>query len=313
MPASPLRSLILAASRNDSLRDIVAKAPVTRDVVTRFVAGETVDSAIAATRQLADAGLMSTVDRLGEDVIDHADADQTVQDYLELLDAVADNGLAAHVEVSVKLSAVGQALGDGGEHVAFSNARRICERAAAIGTTVTLDMEDHTTTDATLATARQLRADFPWVGIVLQAYLHRTEADIAAFAYEDSRIRLCKGAYSEPTEVAFPSRADVDKSYVRCLRSLLESSAKALIATHDPRMIDIASSLIARNRREPGTYEFQMLLGVRPDEQRRLIDDGHQVRVYVPYGADWYGYMMRRMAEKPANLALFLRSLTSKS
>ena len=313
MPTSPLRSLILAASRNHKLRDVVAQAPVTRDVVTRFVAGETVGDAIATTKELADQGLLSTVDRLGEDVLDESDAAQTVRDYLELLDAVADNGLASHVEVSVKLSAVGQALPNSGYDIALANARTICERASAVGTTVTLDMEDHTTTNSTLDSARHLRTDFPWLGVVLQAYLHRTEADVAAVAYQGSRVRLCKGAYNEPTDVAFASRTEVDKSYVRCLRALLESPAKALIATHDPRMIDIASSLIARQRRSADTYEFQMLHGVRPAEQRRLVEDGHQVRVYVPYGADWYGYMMRRMAEKPANLALFLRSLTSRS
>ncbi|MEY5145267.1 MAG: hypothetical protein RL745_636 [Actinomycetota bacterium] len=308
-----MRSLILAASRNNKLRDVVAQAPVTRDVVTRFVAGETVAAAIATTRELADQGLLSTVDRLGEDVLNDEDAAKTVSDYLELLDAVADNGLASHVEVSVKLSAVGQALPNNGYDIALANARTICERAAAVGTTVTLDMEDHTTTNATLDIARHLRAEFPWLGVVLQAYLRRTEADIAAVSSEGSRVRLCKGAYNEPVDVAFSSRAEVDRNYVRCLRALLESPAKALIATHDPRMIDIASSLIARQRRTADTYEFQMLHGVRPAEQRRLVEDGHRVRVYVPYGSDWYGYMMRRMAEKPANLALFLRSLTSKS
>lgn len=312
MPNSPVRSLILAASRNPNLRDALVGAPITRDVVKRYIAGETIADVIECTRALAADGLLATVDRLGEDVLEEQDAANTVRDYLDLLDALAAEGLTDSVEVSVKLSAVGQSLPGHGQQIALENARTICERAAAVGTTVTFDMEDHTTTDATLDIVNQLRVQFPSVAAVLQAYLRRTESDVASLGYSGSRIRLCKGAYKEPDEVAFTSRSDIDKSYVRCLRALLASPATALIATHDPRIVDIASSLIAREHRASDTYEFQMLLGVRPAEQRRLAADGHRVRVYVPYGSDWYGYMMRRMAEKPANLALFIRSLASK-
>jgi proline dehydrogenase len=309
---SMLRSAILAASRNESLRDAVTSAPVTRDVVKRFVAGTTVDDVVEVTRNLHAQGLLSTVDRLGEDVHTDADADATVSDYLELLNRLADAGLTDAVEVSVKLSAVGQGLEDGAQG-SLRRAGTICEAAARLGTTVTLDMEDHTTTDATLATARTLRQEFPSVAVVLQAYLRRTADDVQAMAYAGSRVRLCKGAYKEPVEVAFADRADIDKSYVRLMRTLIESPATALLATHDPRLIDIATALITESGRARETYEFQMLLGVRPEEQARLAAEGHQVRIYVPYGTDWWGYLMRRMAEKPANLALFTRSLLSRS
>lgn len=307
-----LRSAILAASRNPSLRDAVTSAPVTRDVVKRFVAGITVDDVVETTRNLAAQGLLSTVDRLGEDVTSEGDADQTVADYLELLDRIASADLTSSVEVSVKLSAVGQALPVGGTQRAVERARTICRRAADIGTTVTLDMEDHTTTDLTLAAVRELREQFPSVAVVLQSYLRRTAEDCRAMAYAGSRVRLCKGAYREPADVAFATRAEVDRSYVRLMRSLVTSEATPLFATHDPRLIDIATSLLTETSRSAGSYEFQMLLGVRPEEQLRLASEGHKVRVYVPYGTDWWGYLMRRMAEKPANLALFTRSLLSK-
>jgi proline dehydrogenase len=212
----------------------------------------------------------------------------------------------------VKLSAIGQALPDEGEKVALENARTICHAARNAGTTVTLDMEDHTTTDSTLGILRELRKDFPETGAVLQAYLHRTEADCRALAYEGSRVRLCKGAYKEPESVAFQDKEDVDKSYVRCLKVLMAGQGYPMIASHDPRLVDIAGALATRYGRTQGSYEYQMLYGIRPDEQRRLAESGEKVRVYVPYGDEWYGYLMRRMAEKPSSLAVFLRSLVSK-
>ncbi|HTW15051.1 MAG TPA: proline dehydrogenase family protein, partial [Nocardioides sp.] len=258
-------------------------------------------------------------DHLGEDTTDAAAAGEVVQAYRTLLVQLHDAGLtgrlgplSARAEVSVKLSAVGQALGADGEKIALEHARDICSAAEAVGATVTLDMEDHTTTDSTLMILRELRKDFPETGAVLQAYLHRTEADCRALAYEGSRVRLCKGAYDEPAEVAFQSRLEVDKSYVRCLKVLLAGQGYPMIATHDPRMIRIASSLAARNGRAAGSYEFQMLYGIRPEEQRRLAGKGERMRVYVPYGTEWYGYLMRRLAERPQNLTFFVRSLISK-
>ena len=296
-----IRRLLLSVADSEGIRDKSTTLPVARGVVERFVAGEDTLSAVAATQQLSDLGLTVTIDRLGEDVTDLAGAQQTRDDYLELLDALAEADLTADAEVSIKLSAMGQALADG-DAVSLDFARTVCEKAAAVGTTVTLDMEDHTTVDSTLGVLWELRADFPWVGAVLQAYLFRTESDARDLANAGSRVRLVKGAYREPESVAYQDPHDVDLSFVRCMK----------IATHDPRLIEIARAVATHADRERGNYEFQMLLGVRPDEQRRLSDDGETVRVYVPYGQDWYGYLVRRMAEKPGNLSLFLKALSSK-
>jgi proline dehydrogenase len=279
--------------------------------VRNYVPGETTESVVDATGVLAADGIRSTLDFLGEDTLDTEQADATVAAYLDVLQQLSARGLTRMAEVSVKLSAIGQALPDQGHKIALENARTICRAARNAGTTVTLDMEDHTTTDSTLAILRDLRKDFPETGAVLQAYLHRTEADCRALAYEGSRVRLCKGAYNEPEEVAFQSELDVDRSYVRCLKVLLAGQGYPMIATHDPRLVEIASSLASRYVREQGSYEFQMLFGIRPDEQRRLVKAGERVRVYIPYGQEWYGYLMRRLAERPQNLSFFLRSLIS--
>jgi proline dehydrogenase len=175
--------------------------------------------------------------------------------------------------------------------------------------TVTLDMEDHTTVDSTLEILGKLRVDFPWVGVAIQSMLRRTEGDLKDLVGEGSRVRLVKGAYAEPPSVAFQSKRDVDRAYVRALRTLMNGDGYPMVGSHDPRIIEIALSLAAG--RSPSSYEFQMLYGIRTAEQRRLAE-GHQMRVYVPYGADWYGYFMRRLAERPANLVFFLRSFTSR-
>lgn len=308
-----IRRTLLTLSRQKKIQEISANAPISRSVVSRFIAGETEQDAVRAAGDLASEGLLSTIDHLGEDIEDRGQADYTREAYLRLLKGLDEAGLAAAAEVSVKLSAVGQALPGDGEKFALDNARAICEAAAAIGTTVTLDMEDHTTTDSTLSILRDLRTDFPDTGAVLQACLYRTEQDCRDLAYEGSRIRLCKGAYKEPESVAFQAKEDVDKAYVRCMRILFDSPCYPMIASHDPRLVEIAGALATRADKAKGTYEHQMLYGVRPDEQRRLTKAGERVRVYIPYGEDWYGYMVRRMAEKPANLALFVKSMTSKS
>ena len=312
-----LRSAILAAARNRRLEEVVTRAPVSRSVVRRFVGGADTASGVEAARALVAQGLTVTLDHLGEDTTDRAHADATVQAYLDVLDSLQQARLTerlglltARVEVSVKLSAVGQALPDDGEKIALEHARVICSRARNVGATVTLDMEDHTTTDSTLEILRQLRLDFPETGAVLQAYLHRTEEDCRDLAYAGSRVRLCKGAYDEPASVAYQRRIDVDRSYVRCMKVLLEGGGYPMFATHDPRLIQIAQDRAAARRKTD--YEFQMLYGIRPDEQRRLAAAGHTVRVYVPYGAQWYGYLVRRLAERPANLSFFARALLSK-
>jgi len=306
-----LRRPILMAARSARVKSLVQTMPVSSGIVTSYVAGESVADAVHAASQLAAAGLTATLDYLGEDTTDEAQATATVAAYLDLLQALHDAGLAESAEVSVKLTAVGLALPDG-DKVALENARSICRAARNVGTTVTIDMEDHTTTDTTLHLLRELRQDYPETGAVVQAYLRRTEADCKRLAYEGSRVRLCKGAYDEPEAVAFTDRLEVDRSYVRCLRVLLDGPGYPMIATHDPRMIQIAQHLVEQSGREPGTYEYQMLYGTRPAEQRRLGALGEKVRVYVPYGEEWYGYLMRRLAERPQNLSFFLRSLISK-
>ncbi|QNN51242.1 proline dehydrogenase family protein [Nocardioides mesophilus] len=307
-----LRQPLLMLSRSEMVKDLVTAMPVSSGIVSRYVPGEATESAVEATRGLIADGLHVTLDFLGEDTVDRAQADATVAAYTGLLTALTDEGLSRNAEVSVKLSAIGQALPDRGEKVALDNARVICQAARNAGTTVTLDMEDHTTTDSTLSTLRELRKDFPETGAVVQAYLHRTEADCRDLAYEGSRVRLCKGAYNEPESVAFQDKHEVDKSYVRCLKVLMAGQGYPMVATHDPRMVDIGGALATRNDRAQGSYEFQMLFGIRPDEQRRLAEAGEKVRVYVPYGEEWYGYLMRRLAERPSNLTFFLRSLISK-
>jgi proline dehydrogenase len=305
---NPLRSLILAAAGNHTVKRLVATAPVSRDVVHRFVAGETTDDAVRVTRELVDAGLEVTLDHLGEDTTQREHADAVVRAYLHLLDRLHAEDLAGRAEVSVKLSAVGQSLD---ESLALRNASRICAAAEQCGTTVTLDMEDHTTTDSTLRVLHELRRTWPVTGAVLQSYLRRTLADCRALAGEGSRIRLCKGAYAEPPEVAFEDAHEVDLNYVRCANALLAGQGYPMFATHDPRLIDIIAERARWYGRKPGSYEYQMLYGIRPDEQRRLAGLGETVRVYVPYGTEWYGYLMRRLAERPANTTFFLRSLLS--
>lgn len=308
-----LREPLLLLARSKRVEKLVSTMPVSSGIVRNHVPGETTEAALAATAALIDDGLAVTLDHLGEDTLDRAQAEATVRAYEELLAGLSAAGLARRAEVSVKLSAVGQALPGDGHRIALENARAICRAARNAGTTVTLDMEDHTTTDSTLEILAELRKDFPETGAVLQAYLHRTEDDCRALSYEGSRVRLCKGAYQEPESVAYQSREDVDRSYVRCLKVLLAGHGYPMIATHDPRMIEIALSLTGRHGRAQGTHEFQMLYGIRPEEQKRLAAAGETVRVYVPYGREWYGYLMRRLAERPQNLGFFLRSLLSKS
>jgi len=307
-----VRRVLLSTSTNGRVKHLVTTMPVSRGVVARYVAGESADDAVRVTRELRDDALLASLDHLGEDTLDLGQAEATTKAYLTLLDRLSESGLSGGAEVSLKLSAVGQALRPDGGRVALDNATRVCEAAKASGTTVTLDMEDHTTTDATLETLAELRRSHPETGAVLQAYLRRTEQDCRDLATEGSRVRLCKGAYKEPESVAFGSKRDVDLSYVRCLKILMAGDGYPMVATHDPRLVEIAGVLAARAGRAQGTYEYQMLYGIRPDEQRRLVASGEKVRVYVPYGGDWYGYLMRRLAERPANVAFFLRSLASK-
>ncbi|MDQ3616150.1 MAG: proline dehydrogenase family protein [Actinomycetota bacterium] len=306
------RQPLLMLSRSENLKHLISSMPISSGVVNRFVPGESVQAAVTATGELVAKGLHVTLDFLGEDTMDREQADGTADAYLELIAALSSHGLARNAETSLKLSALGQALPQDGDKVSLENARTICHSARNAGTTVTLDMEDHTTTDATLAALHELRKDFPETGAVVQSYLRRTEADCKELAYEGSRVRLCKGAYNEPESVAYQGKTEIDKSYVRCLKVLMAGQGYPMVATHDPRMVDIAGALATRFARTQGTYEYQMLYGIRPGEQRRLAELGEKVRVYLPYGSEWYGYLMRRLAERPSNLSFFLRSLASK-
>ncbi|GGF45370.1 proline dehydrogenase [Marmoricola endophyticus] len=307
-----LRDSILWLAKSDRVKHLAETMPVSSGIVRRYVPGESNADAVTATQELVGTGRRVTLDYLGEDTTDVAQANATTQAYVDLLAGLAAHNLAHGAEVSVKLSAVGQALGSEGDALALTNARTICRAARELGTTVTLDMEDHTTTDRTLETLRTLRVDFPETGAVLQAYLHRTEQDCRDLAYEGSRVRLCKGAYDEPARVAYQERHEVSLSYVRCLKVLMGGAGYPMVASHDPQLVQIAGALASRHGRTPDSYEYQMLYGIRPAEQERLADAGETMRVYVPYGVQWYGYLMRRLAERPSNLTFFARSLLTK-
>jgi proline dehydrogenase len=308
-----LQKALLAASHRPALRRVVTGTPVTRRVVDRFVAGEALPEALDVVRTLAGDGIAVTMDHLGEDVTDRAEATRSRDAYLALLDGLAPLQLGRRAEVSVKLSAFGQALPVGGEELALQLVRPVVEAATASGTTVTLDMEDSRTVDSTLGILAELRRDHPGTGAVLQAMLHRTEDDARALAVPGSRVRLVKGAYREPASAAHQDKAAVDAAYRRCLEILVRGEGYPMAGTHDPALIERLLALVAETGRASDSYEFQLLYGIRPDEQVRLAASGHTVRAYVPYGADWYGYFMRRLAERPANLQFFLRSLATRS
>ena len=307
-----LRGALLQLSRNHKIKNLVTRAPVTSGVVERFIAGDTSDAAVAVVRRLVGAGLLTTIDFLGEDTTDPGHADAVVVAYLDLLTKLRESHLSPSAEVSIKLSALGLHLRDGPQ-LAADNAELICRAARKADTAVTLDMEDHTTTDSTLEILHTLRKEFPETGAVLQAYLYRTEADCRDLAEAGSRVRLCKGAYAEPEALAFQDRHEIDKSYVRCMKILMAGNGFPMLATHDPRLIKIGVKLAKDYGRGSKDFEFQMLYGIRPTEQLRLANLGHAVRVYTPYGTDWYGYLIRRLAERPANLRFFARSLITKS
>lgn len=313
---NPLRPVILAASASPRMKRVLTGTPITAEIVRRFVAGEGRDELIPVVRELLASHRLISVDFLGENTADRAQADATVAEYRSLINDLAAlngaTGAAARTEVSVKLSALGQALAADGPAIATENLRILCTEAARAGVWITVDAEDHTTTDATLATIRELRAEFPWLGAVLQAYLHRTEVDCRELSGANSRIRLCKGAYREPYTVAYQRSAEVTDSYLRCLEILMGGDGYPMVATHDPVLILAAEQLAAETGRGPGHFEHQMLYGIRDVEQSRLAAS-NTMRVYVPYGSQWYGYLTRRLAERPANLKFFLRALVSKS
>jgi proline dehydrogenase len=307
-----LRRVLLAASDSSRLRRLVMSAPQTRAIVASYVAGETADDAVRVTRTLRASGRLVTLDYLGEDTTDEAQAAAVTDEYVQLLGKLSAEGLThgGATEISVKPTAIGLTLGG---PLARQNLTHICAAAREAGTTVTLDAEHYDVIEPTLRLAASLREEFGDLGCVVQACLRRSEADCRSLAGHGTRVRLCKGAYNEPDSVAFRSRRDIDLAYARCLKVLMNGSGYPMLATHDPRLIEITGSLAMLTGRGADSFEYQMLYGIRPAEQRRLANTGARMRVYVPYGGDWYAYLVRRLAERPGNLALFLRSLGSKS
>ncbi|KOU54087.1 proline dehydrogenase [Streptomyces sp. WM6378] len=294
------------------MRKLVSAAPVTKPVVNRFIPGETVDQVVPIVEETVGKGLELTLDVVGEDITTPEQAGHARDAYLELIERLKELGHGTKAEMSVKLSMFGQAL-EGGHELALANVRPVVEAAASIGTTVTLDAEDHTTLDSMFAIHEELRKDFPGTGCVIQAYLFRTEADARRLAANGSRVRIVKGAYKEPAEVAYQDKGEIDKAYVRILKILMEGEGYPMIGSHDPRLIAIGQELARRAGRKLDEYEFQMLYGIRSEEHLRLAAEGHRMRVYTAYGTDWYGYFMRRLAEKPANLLFFVRSMITKN
>ncbi len=321
-----LRRSLLAMSESARIRRFIAAAPYTRDVVARFVAGDTAADAARVTERLRGDGLLVTLDHLGEDTTQPQHAAAVADEYVGLIEGLARAGLAGPVgpagpaagaaigaaEVSVKPSAVGLGLASHGEKTATGHIARICTAARAAGTTVTVDMEDHAAVEPTLRIVAELRAEFAELGCVIQSYLRRSERDCAQLAGPGIRVRLCKGAYQAPDDVAFVTRHQIDRSYARCLRVLMAGRGYPMLATHDPRMIKIALAQATLNGRPASSYELQMLYGVSPAAQRKLAASGYTMRVYVPYGNDWYAYLVRRLAERPANLMFFFRALASR-
>ena len=304
LPEQAMRATLLSLSRQPRLGRLATRLSFTRSMVARFVAGQTLSEALDALDRLRAAGRRTTVDVLGESVQTEAAALAAGDRYLELLDALAARGLDGNV--SLKLSQMGLDLG---ADVCRANVSRIFEAAAANGAFVRIDMEDHDRTDATLAIWRELRPLNPASGVVIQAALRRSVADVTELIAERAPVRLCKGAYREPAAVAFPTKAEVDDSYLDLLGRLLRAGTSPALATHDPRMIQAAIDLVEREGLGRDSFEFQMLYGVRRDLQEQLVRAGYRVRIYVPYGREWYPYFMRRLAERPANVAFILRSL----
>jgi proline dehydrogenase len=303
-PERALRSALLALSRRRILGRMATSTPVTRPFVERFVAGQTLEEALPRLRRLADAGFHSTVDVLGESVTSRDAATAAAERYVETLDALETEGL--DINVSVKPTQMGMALDPG---LALSNLQRIVTRADALDGFVRIDMEDSATTDATLDLHRLLWATHHNVGVVIQAALRRSASDVDTLIGSGVRIRLCKGAYKEPPSVAFASRTDVDESYATLMVRLLREGTYPAFATHDERLIRRAVAVAQRERITRDRFEFQMLYGVRRDLQQSLLDAGYTVRVYVPFGREWYPYFMRRLAERPANVAFVVRSV----
>ncbi|HKQ74938.1 MAG TPA: proline dehydrogenase family protein [Blastocatellia bacterium] len=298
------RAALLYLSQKHELKDFFTKLPGFNQVTRRFIAGENIDDAIAAILELNRVGVTATFDHLGESTTSRAEAESDVREYLRVLDRIEATGVNSNV--SVKLTQLGL---DIDEDYCLQNARRIVEAARRLDNFVRIDMEDSSKTDATLSIFKRLYREYGNVGIVLQAYLYRTEKDVDDALAMGARIRLCKGAYKEPEEVAFPEKSEVDANFVKLMRKLLKSGVYHGIATHDERMIRATKEFAAGEGVSNDAFEFQMLYGVRRDLMLKLAREGYRVRTYVPYGEYWYPYFMRRLAERPANVWFVLKNL----
>jgi proline dehydrogenase len=299
-----LRTTLLKLSELKGLAHWVTTNGTTRRMSHRFVAGETLDEAIAAARACENAGMAATLDCLGENVSTTADAQKARDTYLAIFDRIAQEQLNANV--SCKLTQLGLDLSaDFCEGLLLS----IAERAATYENFLRIDMEGSIYTQRTVELVKRVRAQTPAVGAVIQSYLYRSENDIHDLLSYGCRVRLCKGAYKEPPDVAFQSKADVDGNYVRLMRVLLASGFYHGMATHDPHMIAETIRWAAEKKISKDDFEFQMLYGIRQDLQRQLVRDGYRVRIYVPFGLEWFPYFMRRLAERPANVGFLLRNV----
>jgi proline dehydrogenase len=303
-PFHPMRSILLHLSGSKRLAPLMIRNPVSRRVARRFVAGEKLDDAVLAARALNQAGQSSSLDLLGENVADEAAARRSAQNYLAIFDRIAGEHFESNV--SLKLTQLGLDL-----DVALCEEllEGIVAHAARYSNFVRVDMEGSAYTQRTIDIVKRVRARHENVGTVLQAYLYRTEKDVGELLNVGCRIRLCKGAYNEPPSLAFPQKSDVDANYVKLMKILLPSGVYHGIATHDPAMLQATRDFVREKKIDRDRFEFQMLYGIRTDLQKQLIRDGYRLRIYIPYGTDWFPYFMRRLAERPANLAFFLRSL----
>lgn len=299
-----IRATLLYFSRQHRLKDLVTSLPGFKQLVHRFIAGEQLEPALIAVQELNRLGITATLDHLGESITSEDATVQEVREYQHALQRIAETNLNSNV--SVKLTQLGL---DVDEQLCLRNTRSIVEAAARHGNFVRIDMEDSPKTDVTLNIFRTLRAEFENVGIVIQSYLYRSEKDIEDVLAMNSRIRLCKGAYKESADVAFPAKSDVDANFVKLMQRLLKSGVYHGIATHDEAMIAATKAFVAKENLARDSFEFQMLFGVRRDLQVKLVEDGYRVRVYVPYGEAWYPYFMRRLAERPANLWFVVKNL----
>ena len=299
-----MKSALLYLSTSEGFKNFLTKFKSFNSVTQRFVAGEEMRQAVEAIKQLNAKRISATFDHLGESISAEAETREEVHEYQRLIDAIAENSLDSNV--SVKLTQLGL---DIDPELCYRNTRAIVETARQQQNFVRIDMEDSTKTDATFAIFKRLRAEFDNVGIVVQAYLYRTEKDVEEMLRLGARIRLCKGAYKEPESVAFPDKADVDQNYIKLMKMLLPSGIYHGIATHDPKMIE-ATKVFARDCGiTADRFEFQMLYGIRRDLQESLVKEGWRMRVYVPYGKFWYPYFMRRLAERPANVWFVLKNI----